>query len=107
MRIQRILEDNGFIGNPVEGFPSSIIPNGVSTTYKKGDVVAIIGLGEKGLPPTLLYPKGVKKEVYKDVVKCSVVRDAEMIGWIDKSTDEEILKFIHNDSNPIITINFE
>ena len=107
MRIQRILEDNGFIGNPVDGFPSSIIANAVSTTYKKGDVVAIIGLGEKGIPPTLLYPKGIKKEVYKDVVKYSVARDAEMIGWIDNSTDEEILQFIHDDSKPIITINFE
>lgn len=107
MKIQRVLERNGFIGNPVKGFPSSIIPNGVSTTYTKGDLVAIIGLGEKGLPPTLLYPKAIKKTIFNDCVRYSVVRDAEMIGWIEKATDEQIMQFICDDSKPIITVNIE
>lgn len=99
-RVENILMDNGFIRifGPKSGGYSSIVPSGVASLYRKGDTKAVVGLHEPGYPPTLIWPRkhrlekvGVDKHSHTYRI---ATRDSEIIGMLEKMTDDEILQYI-------------
>jgi hypothetical protein len=84
MRIVDILLKNGYVKTEGANIFSSSIPGGSCHKYKKGDRTVIVGFGEYGHPPSLLSPSPYMFD------------HAKNIGWVDKSTDEEIINFIEN-----------
>ena len=90
LKIEKILIKNGYKLTHGLGYYSSIIPGGVCSTYSKGGHDVFVGLQQKGFPPSLIRPRpAIKESNYQ-----REMYDGEVIGWIEKSSDEEIIKFI-------------
>ena len=96
LKIEQILIDNGYQLTKGLGYYSSIVVDGVCSLYTKGDINVSVGLHEKGFPPTLIHPRPKKITKGDNFISITSMRDSEVIGWIEKSSDEEIINFIEN-----------
>ena len=63
LTIEKELIDNGWIvthkigNNELEGYKTPSLMSNLFNSYSKGNDKIVIGLNEKGLPPTLIYPR--------------------------------------------------
>ena len=94
LKIEKILTDNGFKLIDGLGHYSSIIIGGVCSTYSNGEVNVMVGLNEKGFPPSLISPRPIIKEENSNYSYSRIMNDGEIIDWIVKSEDNEILNFL-------------
>lgn len=100
LKIEKILTDNGFKLIDGLGHYSSIIIGGVCSIYSDGKINVVVGLNEKGYPPSLINPRPIIKEKTPNYNYSRLMNDGEIIDWIVKSEDNEILNFIQNCGKP-------
>jgi hypothetical protein len=94
-KIESILLKNGYKKVFGEGY-SSVKKNSIYSLYLKGEKEVYVGLNEKGYPPSLINPRPLITKKNNNLILSYEMRDSEVIDWIQKSTDEEIIKFIEN-----------
>ena len=102
LRIESILIENGFKLTHGLGYYSSIIPGGVRSMYSSEKVDVIVGLNEYPYPPTLISPRPNVKWEIGNRVFMREMEDSEVIGWLEKSSDKEILDFVLSKGKKII-----
>jgi hypothetical protein len=93
-RVEKVIVKNGFIRTHGLGYYSSIIPGGVWSRYVKDEVEVVVGLNEKGHPPTLIYPRHMKAYEKGDKIIGRLPNDSEMNEMIINMTDDEIMDYI-------------
>ena len=93
-RVEKVIVKNGFIRTHGLGYYSSIIPGGVWSRYVKDGIEVIVGLNEKGYPPTLIYPRHMKVSKKDDKIIGTLPNDSEINGMITNMTDDEIMDYI-------------
>ena len=78
---------------------SSIVGDGVRSTYEKNGKKVQLGLNVKGYPPSLIYPrpKAVTKLKSLSWIYDRYSLDGEMIELINSMSDEDILKELNSD----------
>jgi hypothetical protein len=94
-KIESILLKNGYKKVFGEGY-SSVKKNSIYSLYLKGEKEVYVGLNEKGYPPSLINPRPLITKKNNNLILSYEMRDSEVIDWIQKSTDEEIINFLEN-----------
>lgn len=91
------LKEQGF--KIVRGLPenkdfSTMVPNGISRVWNKGDVNIEYGLNEKGKPPTLCYPRPLPKSRH--------IGDDEMNDILLNNDCETVFKSLFDSSVELV-----
>ena len=105
MKIIDALIDAGYVKTMGASCFSSVIIGGVQHLWENGEKKVSVGLNEYGYPPTLSHPRPTikKSRIYTDengkevkFISHYVMRDPEVIGWIQRNTIKEIQAFLEN-----------